>query len=162
MSNSIVLRKGNKSDVSLNTKNQLGLSKISSRRWILDSGATDHTISSSSMLTHSKKNHNLPPVLLPSGEKAHISTTGSVPLNSFYILDNVLYIHNFKVDLMSISRLTRGLACSVTFYPYWCILQDLVSRKTIGLGKECNGLYYLVALATEKTKPKPHHSLMCA
>nr|XP_011467783.1 PREDICTED: tyrosine-protein phosphatase non-receptor type 23-like [Fragaria vesca subsp. vesca] len=59
---------------------------------------------------------------------------------------------------MSVSRLTRDMNCSVTFFPYWCILQDLISRKTIGLGKERNGLYYLVALMTKKTKPKPHQS----
>ncbi|KAL6182057.1 hypothetical protein ACLB2K_043480 [Fragaria x ananassa] len=176
MSNNIILRKGNQPNIFLNSKNQLGIvngtirfyssnpknnlgmSKVSSQRWILDSGATDHIISSSSMLTHSKKNHSLPPVLLPSGEKAQIASTGSVLLNSHYYLDNVLYIPNFKVDLLSISRLTRGLNCSVTFSPYWCILQDLVSRKTIGLGKERNGLYYLVALTTGKTKPKSHQS----
>ncbi len=64
----------------------------------------------------------------------------------------------FKVDLMSVSRLTRGMNCSVTYFPYWCILQDLVSKRTIGLGKQRDGLYYLVALATEKNKPKPHES----
>lgn len=85
------------------TKNQFGLSKILSRGWIPDSGATYHIVSSSSRLTRQNKNDSLPLVLLPSGEKAQISSTGSIPLNSYYILDNVLYIPNFKVDLMSIS-----------------------------------------------------------
>ncbi|PRQ52134.1 putative GAG-pre-integrase domain-containing protein [Rosa chinensis] len=36
-----------------------------------------------------------------------------------------------------------------------CILkpQDLATKRTIGLGKERDGLYYLVALAAEQTKP---------
>ena len=115
--------------------NHLGLSPISSQYWILDSGATDHIVSSLKKLT-CNKNGSMISVLLPNGEKARISSTGSIPLNSHYILHDVLCIPNFKVDLMSISRLTWGLNCSVTFYPYWCILQDLVSRKVISLGKQ--------------------------
>lgn len=41
-------------------------------------------------------------------------------------------------------------------YPYWCILQDLATRKMIGLGKQRDGLYYLVALATKRSKTDPH------
>lgn len=137
--------------------NQLGLFPISSQHWILDSGATDHIVSSSKKLT-CNKNGSMISVLLPNGEKTQISSTGSIPLNSHYILHDVLCIPNFKVDLMSISRLTWGLNCSVTFYPYWCILQDLVSRKVIGLGKQRKGLYYLMALATDKSESKPNHS----
>ena len=61
-----------------------------------------------------------------------------------------LSVPTFKVGLISVNCLTRGLNCSVTFFPYWCILQDLATRRTIGLGKQHDGLYYLVALATEK------------
>ncbi|KAJ0085502.1 hypothetical protein Patl1_07465 [Pistacia atlantica] len=37
---------------------------------------------------------------------------------------------------MSVSRVTRDLNCSVTFFPYWCILQDLMTRTTISLGEQ--------------------------
>ena len=112
-----------------------GLSKIASCNWIIDSGATDH-ITSSSKLLHKNKNCSLSPVLLPSGEKANIVAKGSLPLNSIYFVHDVLFVPTFKVDLISISRLTRGLSCSLTFFPYWCILQDLATRRTIGLGKQ--------------------------
>ncbi|KAJ0014754.1 hypothetical protein Pint_21028 [Pistacia integerrima] len=55
---------------------------------------------------------------------------------------------------MPVSRVTRDLNCSVTFFPYWCILQDLTTRMTIGLGEQRDELYYLVALASEKSKPQ--------
>ncbi|RVW58116.1 hypothetical protein CK203_111119 [Vitis vinifera] len=99
------------------------LSKVASRNWIIDSGATDH-ITSSSKLLHKDKNCSLPPVLLPSGEKANIVTKGTLPLNSVYYLHDVLSVPTFK---------------------------DLATRRTIGLGKQRDGLYYLVALATEKS-----------
>ncbi|RVW85060.1 Retrovirus-related Pol polyprotein from transposon TNT 1-94 [Vitis vinifera] len=107
----------------VNAVTKPGLSKVASRNWIIDSGATDH-ITSSSKLLHKDKNCSLPPVLLPSGEKANIVTKGTLPLNSVYYLHDVLSVPTFK---------------------------DLATRRTIGLGKQRDGLYYLVALATEKS-----------
>ena len=132
-----------------------GLSKITSNNWIIDSGATDHISSSPKLFFRNNKKCSLPPVLLPSGETADITAKGSLPLNSVYYLHDVLCVPTFKVDLMSVSRLTKGLNCSITFFPYWCILQDLATRRMIGLGKQRDGLYYLVALATKKSVTKP-------
>jgi len=97
----------------------------------------------------------LPHVLLPSEETTNIVTKGSLPLNSTYYLHDVLCVPTFKVDLMSVSCLTRGLNCLVTFFPYWCILQDLATRRMIGLGKQHDGLYYLMAIATKKSMVQP-------
>ncbi|KAJ0008304.1 hypothetical protein Pint_29598 [Pistacia integerrima] len=88
---------------------------------------------------------------MPSGEQAPITSIGNLPLISTVTLKNVLGVPSFKVDLMPVSRVTRDLNCSVTFFPYWSILQDLT---TIGLGEQRDGLYYLVALASEKSKPQ--------
>ncbi|RVW82826.1 Retrovirus-related Pol polyprotein from transposon RE1 [Vitis vinifera] len=121
-------------------------------RLIIDSGATDHITSSPTLLVNSSKNTFLPPVAMPSGEQAPITSIGNLPLNSAATLKNVLGVPSFKVDLMSVSRVTKDLNCSVTFFPHWCILQDLTTRTTIGLGEQRDGLYYLVALASEKPK----------
>ena len=58
------------------------LSKISSPHWIIDNGATDHISSSPKLLLHKDKNISLPPISLPSGEKANIVAKGSLSLNS--------------------------------------------------------------------------------
>ncbi|RVW92060.1 Retrovirus-related Pol polyprotein from transposon TNT 1-94 [Vitis vinifera] len=121
-------------------------------RLIIDSDATDHITSSPTLLVNSSKNTFLPPVAMPSGEQAPITSIGNLPLNSAATLKNVLGVPSFKVDLMSVSRVTKDLNCSVTFFPHWCILQDLTTRMTIGLGEQRDGLYYLVALASEKPK----------
>ncbi|KAH9669827.1 retrovirus-related pol polyprotein from transposon RE2 [Citrus sinensis] len=89
--------------------------------------------SKANTVTKPDNNCSLPPVLLPSGERANIVAKGSLPLNSVYHLQNVLSVPTFKVDLMS----------------------DLATRRTIGLGKQRDGLYFLVALATKQSVTKP-------
>ncbi|KAH7692774.1 RNA-directed DNA polymerase protein [Dioscorea alata] len=120
---------------------------------ITDSGATDHITSSPILLINNNKNTVLPPVVMPSREQAPITSIGDLPLNSAITLKNVLGVPSFTMDLMSVSCVTRDLNCSVTFFPQWCILQNLMTRTMIGLGKQRDGLYYLVALASEKPKP---------
>ncbi|CAL8999194.1 unnamed protein product [Prunus brigantina] len=133
-----------------------GLFPVASRlgQWILDSGATDHITSSASCLVNPSASH-LPPVSLPSGATAPITSTGTLHLNSSVFLKDVLCVPTFKVDLLSVGKLTDGLSCSVTFFPSWCVLQDLVSKATIGVGKRRDDLYYLVALASSIPSSHP-------
>ncbi|RVW14961.1 Retrovirus-related Pol polyprotein from transposon TNT 1-94 [Vitis vinifera] len=88
-------------------------------------GATYHITSSPTLLVNSSKNTFLPPVAMPSGEQAPITSIRNLPLNSAATLKNVLGVPSFK---------------------------DLTTRTTIGLGEQRDGLYYLVALASEKPK----------
>lgn len=117
---------------------------------IIDSGATNHITSSPTLLINNSKNTSLPPVVMSSGQQASIASIGLLALNSIISLKNVLGMPSCKVDLMSVSRITRDLNCSITFFPHWCNLQDLMTRTTIGLGKQQDGLYYLVAMVAEK------------
>ncbi|RVW27296.1 Retrovirus-related Pol polyprotein from transposon TNT 1-94 [Vitis vinifera] len=94
-------------------------------RLIIDSGATYHITSSPTLLVNSSKNTFLPPVAMPSGEQAPITSIGNLPLNSAATLKNVLGVPSFK---------------------------DLTTRTTIGLGEQRDELYYLVTLASEKPK----------
>ena len=122
-------------NVAVTTPGLLQTPVIMPSRLILDSGATDHITSSLNLLVDSRQNTILPPVIMPSGEQAPIMSTGTLHLNYVISLKNVLGVPSFKVDLMSISQITRGLNCSVTFFPYWCVLQDLATKTTIGLGR---------------------------
>ena len=87
-------------------------------RLIIDSGATYHITSSPTLLVNNNKNTFLPPVAMPSGEQAPITSIGNLPLNSIVTLQNVLGVPSFKVDLMSVSRVTRYPNCSVTFFAH--------------------------------------------
>ncbi|XP_070003163.1 uncharacterized protein [Nicotiana sylvestris] len=50
---------------------------------------------------------------------------------------------DFKFNLLSVSKLTKDLWCSVTFFPDFCIFQDLYSGRVMRICKEHNGLYLL-------------------
>ncbi|CAL9025878.1 unnamed protein product [Prunus brigantina] len=62
----------------------------------------------------------MPPVVLPSGEMTPINATSTISLNSYLYLKDVLCVPTFHVNLMYVSKLTKGLNCSVTFFPSCC------------------------------------------
>ncbi|KAK9923369.1 hypothetical protein M0R45_031791 [Rubus argutus] len=125
-----------------------GLSLVDPNRWIIDSGATHHITSSPQSLTTIDLHSSMSPVCLPSGDKASITMSGAIQFTDSFSINNVLCVPSFKVDLLSVGKTIDGMSCSVTFFPSWCILQDLVTRTMIGVGKRRGDLYYLVALAS--------------
>lgn len=50
------------------------------------------------------------------------------------------HVSNFFLNLLSISHLTKNLNCSVTFFPSYCVFQEIAIKQTIGLRHE-DGLY---------------------
>jgi len=147
------IMQGNASSPSTNHKvNNANIpSGFSPPKLIIDSGATDHIISSPTLLVNSKENTSLPPIVMPNGNQTHIISVGTLPLSPIVSLTNVLGVPSCKVDLMSISQVTRNLNCSITFFPSGCILQVLMTRMTIGLRKQQGGLYYLLAMTSNKS-----------
>ena len=41
------------------------------------------------------------------------------------------------------SKLTRTSNCSISFFPDYCLIQDLLTKQIIGRGRESGGLYIL-------------------
>ena len=58
-------------------------------------------------------------------------------------LTSVLSLLNFSFNLMSVSKLTRALKCYISFFPDFCLFQDLMMKQIIGRGLEFGGLYIL-------------------
>ena len=66
-----------------------------------------------------------------------IVPTASIPLTS------LLSLPNFSFNLMFVSKLTRALKCYISFFPDFCLFQDLMTKQIIGRGRESGGLYIL-------------------
>ena len=41
------------------------------------------------------------------------------------------------------SKLTLTLNCSISFFPDYCLIQDLLTKRIIGRGRKFGGLYIL-------------------
>nr|XP_009768762.1 PREDICTED: uncharacterized protein LOC104219738 [Nicotiana sylvestris] len=109
-------------------------------KWIVDSGATNHMVGDSDMLSTVTKRENQK-VLLPNGSRVPITHTGSSELLQGSI-HNVLCVPEFKFNLLSVAKLTRELRFLVAFYPDFCLMQDLHNGKVKGIGKMEEDLYH--------------------
>ena len=61
--------------------------------------------------------------------------TPSIPLTS------VLSLPNFSFNLTSVSKLTRVLKCYISFFPDFCLFQDLLTKQIICRGRD-QGVYH--------------------
>ena len=77
------------------------------------------------------------------GTQSLVLCDGVVQATSSLNLKNVLYVSKFPISLLSISQFTKQYNCSVTFFPSYCVFQDLTTGRRIGSGHERGGMYYL-------------------
>ncbi|RVW24952.1 Retrovirus-related Pol polyprotein from transposon RE1 [Vitis vinifera] len=90
----------------------------------------------------------LPTVTLANGSQTMAKGFGFAhPLPSLP-LHSVLYAPECPFNLISISKITRTLNCSITFSDKFVTLQDRSTGKTIGIGRESQGLYHLTSPST--------------
>jgi len=102
---------------------------VFTKPWILDSGATDHITSNSTFLFKTKFS-SIPSVNLPTGSSAPITSIGDVSFNSNITLKNVLCVPSFRLNLMSVSKLTKSLNClSLCFLTFVCCRTWLRGRR---------------------------------
>ncbi|XP_019237758.1 PREDICTED: uncharacterized protein LOC109217915 [Nicotiana attenuata] len=123
--------------------NMAGKSLTEHRCWIIDSGASNHMVSSLNLLSSiiqipepkTSSDH------LPNGNSTKITHTGSCNLFNSETIHNVLYVPEVKYNLLSISKYTKELNSVVHFYLDFCIFQDLSSGMVKGISRLKGDLY---------------------
>ncbi|WVZ22773.1 hypothetical protein V8G54_001317 [Vigna mungo] len=115
--------------------------------WILDSGATDHVVSS---LTYFHSYASIKPITinLPNGITTTATHKGNMKIFYTLCLNDVLYIPDFSYNLISISKLVLHNHVYVTFTNSQCFIQDSTTHQKIGLADFRAGLYVLHGPAT--------------
>ncbi|RHN38558.1 putative RNA-directed DNA polymerase [Medicago truncatula] len=110
--------------------------------WILDSGASDHVCPFIQSFTTIFK---IKPILVsfPNGNLLFASYAGSIHFSENLYLDNVLFLPEFHLSIISISQLTKNLNCLLIFSSNSCMLQDTSTQRTIGDVELINNLYIL-------------------
>ena len=104
---------------------------LSSVSWIIDSGATRHVYHDRTKFLNLSETLNQS-VSLPTGLGVKIIGTGQVKINENLILNNVLYIPDFRLNLISVSQMTRDLGYRVAFDSGSCMIHDLSKGLMIG------------------------------
>ena len=115
----------------------------SSGPWILDSGASDHFSGNKDLFSSLTITSPLPMIPLANGSQTMAKEISSICLLPFVPLTYVLYVPDCLFNLVSISKLTRDFNCLITFSDNSVTLQDRSTGKTIGIGREFQGLFHL-------------------
>lgn len=82
--------------------------------WILDTGATTHMSCRNYWLTN--MNNNTSKVHLPNGDCSILKVVGDYGVFEIKTLSNVLYLPDFKYNLMFVGKLTKELSFFDTFF----------------------------------------------
>ena len=90
----------------------------------------------------------LPMITLASGSQTMAKGIGSACHLSSIPLTSVLYVPYYPFNLISISKLTRDLNCLITLFDNFVTLQDQSMGRTIGIGREVQGLFHLSSLSS--------------
>jgi histone deacetylase 1/2 len=114
----------------------------------MDSGATDHITGDLDRL-HIRDGYNgTDRVQVGNGAGLHITHTGqssiSTAANSL-VLKNVLRVPQISKNLLSVHKLAKDNGVFIEFYPYYFLIKDLVSRRTLLRGRCRGGLYPIEA-----------------
>ena len=80
-------------------------------KWIVDSGACSHMVSSVELLSHTTtvNKNGLGKVYLPTSNVVNVTHTGSSCLFPGQEITNVMHIPEFKYNFLSVSQLTKEL-----------------------------------------------------
>jgi len=116
--------------------------ELSLRAWVIDSGASHH-VTHERNLYHTYKALDRTFVRLPNGHTVKIEGTGFIQLTDALSLHNVLFIPEFKFNLLSVSVLTKTLQSKVSFTSDECMIQALTKELMLGKGSQVGNLYIL-------------------
>lgn len=80
-------------------------------------------------------------VIIVDGSTTKVLGLGTVNLSPSISLSSVLSLPKFSFNLLSVSKITSNLQCSVKFYPDYCIFKDLKTKRVMGRGRKSDGRY---------------------
>ncbi|GJS78106.1 NB-ARC domains-containing protein [Tanacetum coccineum] len=110
--------------------------------WIVDSGANQQMTVSAKILVNVVDIYNLGlTVGYPNETQALITKIGDLKINNNITLYDVLVVPEYTISLLSVHKLSRDNKLFVGFNENNCYIRDLKANKTVGIGRQFNGLY---------------------
>ena len=111
--------------------------------WIIDTGASDHMCHNENLFIQTQILPKAHHVTLPNGHVVNVHKVGSVRIHPDIILHNVLYIPQFKYNLLLIGKLCKQPFSYAIFTNSKCYFQGPSMKRPLELGDIHSGLYLL-------------------
>lgn len=87
--------------------------------------------------------HASHPISLPNGSFVPTTQRGNLHLSPNLTLMDASLFSSFNLNLLSVSKITSSWNCYITLYRRSCVFQDPSMKRTIGCGRDWDGLNYL-------------------
>ncbi|KAL5840805.1 hypothetical protein ACOSQ4_013413 [Xanthoceras sorbifolium] len=110
--------------------------------WIIDSGASNHMTSVSSLFNTYSPCSGLEQIRIADESLSPIAGKGLIKISEKIRLNYVLQVPKLACNLLSVSKLLKESNCCVIFFYSHCEYQDQISGKKIGSSRMRDGLYY--------------------
>lgn len=126
-----------------------------SNEWYLDSGASHHITHDLNNLTSFMLYEGLDSLQIGDGSGMAIQHIGSSTFtisNHKFVLCDVLHVHSFTKNLLSISKLLHDNSIIIEFSSNFCVIKDRLTLTTLLQAKLSNRLY---SLSTSPISPLP-------
>jgi hypothetical protein len=95
-------------DYSVFSNESCDKSYVSASEWMIDTGATNHMVTTTHYFTNMQLEHNVT-INLPNGQFVTVTHIGSIQFIASLLLTNVLCVPSFDFNLISVSKLTSSL-----------------------------------------------------
>jgi hypothetical protein len=80
-------------------------------------------------------------IKLPNGNHVTTDVSGTVSFSKEFYLNDVLFVPDFNVNLISVIKLTDSLDCALNFSKIDCHLQNQHTMRRIGIANRRSRLY---------------------
>ncbi|KAL2945178.1 Retrovirus-related Pol polyprotein from transposon RE1 [Bienertia sinuspersici] len=120
----------------------------------MDTGATHHMTGNFKCMIDANEVSKHVVINLPNGESSVVTHNRNVKLENGICLRNVMYIPDFKHNLMSIQKLTQDTEYRAIFQSNFCIVEECESVHVRAVGKEVKEVHYLVNEAISEVMRK--------
>lgn len=114
--------------------------------WIIDSGASSHICSNVDMMVSIYRLEIPINVHLPDGSSKVVTHGGNARVSKNIFLKDVLLVHGFTHNLMSVAQLIQDSKVRLTFLPTHCVIQAHDNNKVLGMGKLMKNLYVIESI----------------
>jgi len=101
--------------------------------WIVDTGASDHMSYDLDLFDSLEALPKPVFITLPDGSVKNVTLGGNVKLDNNITLSKVLYVPEFKFNLLSVTKLLTQQNLCLYIYPTECLFQDLTTKQVVAV-----------------------------